>query len=75
VEVEQGLIKLKDGRSYGFHGYPAELLQRAQRPLQLEQDGTLNPHLLAPTLLAVLNGMFVSAVFYQLVEYLGGTMC
>jgi hypothetical protein len=58
VEVEQGLIKLKDGRSYGFQGYPAELLQKAQRPL--EQDGTLNSHVLAPTLLAVLNGMFVS---------------
>jgi hypothetical protein len=45
-------------RSYGFQGYPAELLQKAQRPL--EQDGTLNSHVLAPTLLAVLNGMFVS---------------
>ena len=58
VEVEQGLMKLKNGRSYGFEGYPAELLQKAQRPL--EPDGTMNPHVLAPTLLAVLNGMFIS---------------
>ena len=58
VEVELGLMKLKNGRSYGFTGYPAELLQQAQRPL--ESEGPLRPHLLAPTLLAVLNGLFVA---------------
>jgi hypothetical protein len=55
-EVEVGLTSLHTGKSNGFLGFPSELLRFAQRPA--DSDGSVNPHLLAPTLLTLLNGLF-----------------
>jgi len=56
AEVEVGLASLHTGKSNGYLGFPSELLRFAQRPMDPEVSP--NPHLLAPTLLVILNGLF-----------------
>lgn len=57
AELELGLTRLNTGKSNGFLGFPSELLRFAQRPH--ETSGETHPHLLAPTLLVLLNGLFL----------------
>ena len=57
-EVEEGLMALHTGKSNGFIGYPSEFLRFAQRPR--ESNGRYHPHLLAPVVTELINGMFTS---------------
>lgn len=63
AEVEEGLASLHTGKSNGFLGFPSELLRFAQRPF--EREGTFHPHLLAPTLLVLLNALFTEGSIPQ----------
>lgn len=57
-EVSNGLQKLHNGRAQGPQGYPAELLRYALR--EQEADEAPPVHVLAPTLVTVLNVAFHS---------------